>query len=70
MRTAIKEAPAAVDTPSILTREQLQEYLKISKSTLTRLLSSKKDPIPSFMFRKVRRFQLEKINWWIEKHEQ
>lgn len=66
----VKEFPAMVVSNRLLTGPEAQEILGIGKSTLYSLLRSKKDPIPSIKIGKTRRFKLDKLLWWIEKHEQ
>lgn len=53
----------------LLSATQVQGILGVSRTTLYTFLKGK-DPIPSFKFGKSRRFSLDKLNWWIEKHEQ
>lgn len=54
----------------LLCGPEVQEILGISRSMLNNLIRNKKDPIPSIKIGKSRRFKLDKLMWWIEKHEQ
>lgn len=65
----VKEFPALVVSNRLLSAPEAQEILGVGKSTLYGLLRSKKDPIPSIKIGKNRRFNLDKLLWWIEKHE-
>lgn len=67
---ADRKLPDAVHDNRLLSVSDVQEMLAIGKSTLYSLLRSKKDPIPSIKIGKNRRFKLDKLIWWIEKHEQ
>lgn len=62
--------PDAFHDSRLLSCRQAQEMLGLSKSSLYRLLLSKKDPIPSVKIGRIRKFKLDKLLWWIEKHEQ
>lgn len=54
----------------LLSAPEVQQILGVGKSTLYGLLRSKKDPIPSIKIGKNRRFKLDKLLWWIDKHEE
>ncbi len=66
----VSKFPEAVVGNRLLSAPEVQEILGVGKSTLYALLKSKKDPIPSIKIGKNRRFKLDKLLWWIEKHEQ
>lgn len=66
----IKQFPVAVTDNRLLSPREVQEILGIGKTGLYGLLKSKKDPLPSIKIGKNRRFNLAKVLWWIEKHEQ
>lgn len=61
--------PAAFYDSRLLTVKQLEEMMGIKKSAIYNLLRNKTDPIPSVKIGKHRRFKLDKVLWWIEKHE-
>lgn len=65
-----KKFPASVLDNRLLSPVEVQEILGIGKTGLYGLIKSKKDPIPSIKIGKNRRFNLAKVLWWIEKHEQ
>lgn len=54
----------------LLSCAQVQGLLGISKTSLFNILRDKKDPIPSFKIGKNRKFKLDKVLWWIDKHEE
>jgi excisionase family DNA binding protein len=62
--------PDAFQQSRLLSVRQAQEMLGVSKKTIHRLLGNKTDPIPSVKIGHSRKFQLDKLLWWIEKHEQ
>ncbi len=62
--------PEAFQQSRLLSCRQAQEMLGISKASLFRLLAIKNDPIPSVKIGRARKFKLDKLLWWIEKHEQ
>ncbi len=62
--------PELIEGNRLLTAPEVQEILGVGKSTLYSLLKSKKDPIPSIKIGNSRRYKLDKLLWWIEKHEQ
>lgn len=66
----IEEVSPTVQANRLLSGREVQGILGIGKSALYAILRSKKDPIPSFKIGKSRRFKLDKLMWWIEKHEQ
>ncbi len=61
--------PDALHQSRLLNCHQVQEMMNISRTTLQRLIHNKTDPLPSLKFLKTRRFQLDKVLWWIEKQE-
>lgn len=69
MAAELAKAPNTYKEACLLTPADVLKLMKISMATLDRLVSSKKDPLPSVRFRKTRRFQLEKVLWWIENHQ-
>lgn len=64
----MSKVKAEIDPRSMLTPADVQKILRVSKPTLYSYLRGK-DPIPSYKIGKHRRFNLEKLLWWIEKHE-
>ncbi len=65
--TAVKPPDAFYDSRLLSTR-QAQEMLGVGKVTLFRMLRNKKDPLPSCKIGRLRKFSLDKLLWWIEKH--
>lgn len=65
-----KEFNGSVIANRLLSPSEVQEILGVGKTSLYSLIKSKKDPIPSIKIGKNRRFKLDKLLWWIEKHEQ
>lgn len=66
----VQKFPESVVGNRLLSPREVQEILGVGKTTLYGLLQSKKDPIPSIKIGNSRRFKLDKLLWWIEKHEQ
>lgn len=69
-QTAEVKPPDAFFDSRLLSRKQVLAMLGISQTTLTRMLNNKRDAIPSIKLGASRKFQLDKVLWWIEKHEQ
>lgn len=67
--TVVPPMPAAFYENRMLTTFQLREMLGVSRASMYRLLRNKKDPLPSYKIGGHRRFKLDKVIWWIEKHE-
>lgn len=66
----VPKMPAAFYESRLLSSRQAAEMLGVSKMTLWRFTQDKKDPIPSVKIGHNRKFKLDKLLWWIEKHEQ
>ena len=64
------EKNLVIEQNRLLSPVDVQGILGISKRTLYTFLKSKKDPIPSIKIGNSRRFKLDKLMWWVEKHEQ
>lgn len=58
--------PNVLQDSRMLTIPQVAEWLGVSKYTIFNLMSRKKDPLPSVLFGKSRRFPLDKVRYWIE----
>jgi len=64
-----KEMPAAYYESRLLTMKQLEEMVGYCRQTITKWAERKKDPLPRVKIGREYRFKLDKVNWWIEKHE-
>lgn len=50
----------------MLSREQVQEYLKISRGTLLRLMNATENPIPYFKLKRHVLFKKADVEAWLE----
>lgn len=62
--------PDAFQDSRLLSRNQVCDMLGVSIVTLHKLINSRKDPIPTVKIGHMRRFKLDQVIWWIEKHQQ
>lgn len=69
-QTAEVKLPDAFYESRLLSCRQVQDMMGISKGTLFNLLRNKKDPFPSVKIGRNRKFKLDKVLWWIDKHEE
>jgi len=53
----------------LLTIYQVAEFLGVRRAKVYDLMNDPEDPLPSIKFHGNRRFQSDKILWWVEKHE-
>lgn len=70
MAASTGKAPEAFRQNRLLSFEEARAFLGLGKGTMYKLLASKKDPVPSVKLGRLYKFQMEKLLWWIEKHEQ
>jgi excisionase family DNA binding protein len=69
META-EQLPAAYYDSRMLSTKQAQEMLGVGKVTLFKMIRNKADPLPSYKVGRLRKFKLDALLWWIEKHAQ
>lgn len=62
--------PDAFQQHRLLSFKEAAQFLGIRPGTMYKMLASKKDPLPSIRLGRLHKFQLEKLIWWAEKHEQ
>ena len=67
---AARKVPEAYLDSRLLSTDEAQKLLGISRGTLYALINNKKDPIPTFKIGHFRKFKLDKLLWWIDKQEQ
>jgi excisionase family DNA binding protein len=67
---AQREMPDAYKDSRLLSTEEAQKLLGVSRGTLYALINNKKNPIPTFKIGHFRKFKLDKLLWWIDKQEQ
>lgn len=60
--------PEAFYNGRLLSTKQAQEMLGVGKVTLFKMLRNKSDPLPSFRVGRLRKFKLDQLLWWIDKH--
>ena len=68
METTERPMPAAYYESRLLTMKQLEEMVGYCRQTIMKWTERKKDPLPHIKLTREYRFQLDKVNWWIEKH--
>lgn len=68
--TVEKEAPETFRQNRLLSFEEAREFFGVGKGKFYQMISAKKDPVPSIKIGKLYKFQLDKLLWWVEKHEQ
>ncbi len=61
--------PETLQRTRLLSFQEARQFLGVGNGTLYKLLHSKNDPVPSIKLGKLHKFQLDKLLWWIEKHE-
>jgi excisionase family DNA binding protein len=60
--------PKELQHSRLLSTKQAQEMLGVGKVTLFKMLRNKKDPLPSFKIGRLRKFRLDQLTWYIDKH--
>lgn len=68
--SAAVKTPEAFQQNRLMSFDEARKFLGLGKGSMYKLIASKKDPIPSLKIGRLHKFQLEKLLWWIEKHEQ
>lgn len=72
MPTTPEQLPAAYYESRLLNMKQLEEMMGYCRQTITKWTEMKNDPLPCFKLgrgrRREYRFNINKVNWWIEKH--
>jgi predicted DNA-binding transcriptional regulator AlpA len=54
----------------LLSSEEVENHMGISRTTLWRLMKRKKNPLPSFKIGRNTKFKLDKVLWWIDNNEE
>ena len=64
----LPDPDAVAGSSELLTAKQAGKYLGMSHATMYRHLNNRKDPLPSFKIGQSRKFRVDQLNWWLEKH--
>lgn len=65
-----KPNPAPIESGRLLRKQEVLRYLGISNTTLYRLMTLKKNPVPRVRVGAHWRFPFDQLKWWKENQTQ